>query len=1504
MKKVWLFLTSAIMVLMLTFSAIAENGSKASSRLAMDLVMVIDVSNSMGNTRENGGNDRRGFRLDAAAMLLGLCDAEYSRACVLPFAGTIMTKQKYADTLYSVQLNSVSTVREEMINIVNDYRSGSINAPDTDLGGALMTAVEMLENRDETSNAPVIILLTDGQISFNNRSNNASAVIESRNKFYEAINRAVKDGIRIYTVGLRPKNDKLPTEMLEEAAAQTGGVYNEVIDPESIPAVFNSFFANQVGSDVAKLESTVSEEQRGAAITMLSIPNRSVAEANIMLPVGVKYTTKLYGPNGAEKTFDRSHIVRYNTQNSTFIKIVNPSEVGEWMVTYVSNENNRTLPTELGISVIFSYDVVPEFSFSSQAYKTDEITVDIRFKDKEGNYVDDTSLYMGMNNDGQGGIIPTGYLCNAEGQPVHSEPLHFSKQADRFTTSFTLNQLVPGIRQGDYHFVVQFTGDGMDMTAESQSLKIKNRAPSLAEGTEGISWSPVIHDPTAADYQNEKNAEIQLSDYITDVDGEKISYELMSGYEADMIEANLKAGTSILSMKTKNLRGSTTLKIRAFDGDADGETVFDIPVRIDNVRQRMAEDYEVEVNASGNTSAKHEDINVTLTVKEKGEPVQDESILQLIADHTKTIGYQRRLNEETSDVHPFNFSVRDGALTASFQTEDMAGTYSFSGEALVMDDILLKTPLFPEPFTVENMEPRLKDGVAEKKELPARTIHDPSVASDSDYLKKYEETIDLRSVFEDPDGDPLTSNHLQYSVSATDGEGKTIPNNLISLTVDEEKDILHIITDVNGQAVIMITGTDREGASVSQQIKLNVDNRQSYVSDHYQIRVSREGDADTLPLKNSQFTYIARLLDDDRQITDENILKHVDLSGLKVIRGRGDLKEEDVIVFEKEIDQWKGKAKTYPQERSYFVEGVPLVRGVSVRLSAEDPFLLENNAPVAVRGENDASNMVINDVTLPEDIPEGADPHSIDKIPTITIDLESWFRDEDGEKLTFSAELATGSDVVELKTAGKDAIIKPKGITGEASIHVTATDESDGSAETIIPIRITNVETAIANDWKLGFEMVPTEAGKAEAEVGDEVILRGTINTAETPALYGNVYDLVETHLKMEFSESGANGETSSNELEFHQNGNQLETKPFSLNKQEGSYQIAGTAEIKGIALQLDAEKTRLTIGNEIPAVNEGTVIGTEEIPGYPTTFTVHPFLWGKKNEDTFEIDFTQLFSDSANDHLTFHAAVLPQTETETAIESLIEKAKDESSNYVELVEEPNDQSIILKNERPGERKLLLYATDSSDASNGIVYSSTIISQRQEILKLLALILAGILLLIILILTVYWGGYRKAWSVRHGVVDMIVNGTPRIQDIPFPKRGKGEHTLGTLRIKDAAEGEIKRKLDMTGKSFKLRAGSKEDVIVRRIGKLVSDFDVSVDGHNMSGNMKKATWRAGTSMKLTYSKADVVLVIELKRDSGSKNALRSANPSGQAGLSSHAARKSTGSAQEGKGRPVL
>ena len=170
MKKVWLFLTSAIMVLMLTFSAIAENGSKASSRLAMDLVMVIDVSNSMGNTRENGGNDRRGFRLDAAAMLLGLCDAEYSRACVLPFAGTIMTKQKYADTLYSVQLNSVSTVREEMINIVNDYRSGSINAPDTDLGGALMTAVEMLENRDETSNAPVIILLTDGQISFNNRS--------------------------------------------------------------------------------------------------------------------------------------------------------------------------------------------------------------------------------------------------------------------------------------------------------------------------------------------------------------------------------------------------------------------------------------------------------------------------------------------------------------------------------------------------------------------------------------------------------------------------------------------------------------------------------------------------------------------------------------------------------------------------------------------------------------------------------------------------------------------------------------------------------------------------------------------------------------------------------------------------------------------------------------------------------------------------------------------------------------------------------------------------------------------------------------------------------------------------------------------------------------------------------------------------------------------------------------------------------------------------------------
>ncbi len=112
MKHFGTILMCILLSIILILPALAE-GEKTndSSKLAMDVVVVIDVSNSMGAVDIQGqaldrGNDPRGYRLDAAAMLLGMCDAEFSRASVILFAGNVMTEEKWAQQLYPIKLNA------------------------------------------------------------------------------------------------------------------------------------------------------------------------------------------------------------------------------------------------------------------------------------------------------------------------------------------------------------------------------------------------------------------------------------------------------------------------------------------------------------------------------------------------------------------------------------------------------------------------------------------------------------------------------------------------------------------------------------------------------------------------------------------------------------------------------------------------------------------------------------------------------------------------------------------------------------------------------------------------------------------------------------------------------------------------------------------------------------------------------------------------------------------------------------------------------------------------------------------------------------------------------------------------------------------------------------------------------------------------------------------------------------------------------------------------------
>lgn len=87
MKKsfgIRLLLVCLLLLTMLNASyAVADDVGADDRNPSNDIVIVLDQSNSMSNA------DPQNRRLDAAQMIVGMCDMENSRVAIIPFAGKI-----------------------------------------------------------------------------------------------------------------------------------------------------------------------------------------------------------------------------------------------------------------------------------------------------------------------------------------------------------------------------------------------------------------------------------------------------------------------------------------------------------------------------------------------------------------------------------------------------------------------------------------------------------------------------------------------------------------------------------------------------------------------------------------------------------------------------------------------------------------------------------------------------------------------------------------------------------------------------------------------------------------------------------------------------------------------------------------------------------------------------------------------------------------------------------------------------------------------------------------------------------------------------------------------------------------------------------------------------------------------------------------------------------------------------------------------------------------------
>ena len=1194
-------------------AAYADNNQK--NKLALDMVVIIDESASM-SVPQNSLNDEYGYRHDAAAALIGLCDANKSRVALLPFSSGIITTIPGVNELKEIDIKNNGAVRRNMLKLLynvhdrddmnaNLYTYSIVRGGETDIGSALERAVELLqENAGE--NRQVIIVLSDGEISF--RDNDAQKKKESEQKFLNAQQAAKDSGITIYSVAL-----KLDSKMLAKAASDTNGLYYTISSPEDLPTIFNGVFAHLVGSDVVTLNSENVSTGNDQYMTTFRVPNLSIAEANILLPVGEEGEVSVFKPGSSQAmTFNETTCLRYSTKYFTLVKILNPDQIGEWSIQYTQssglNKKQREALSRISINVIFSYDVVPKIVANHDPLrKKDNTVLDMYFVKPNGDTSTDAALYTG-------GISASLELIDSNGDAkivssvdgISETVIPMTGEQDRFTLPIVLKDVFPDIRGGEYTVRIALKGDGMDDIAET-TMQVENLAPALTGTGTNPFADKKIHDPTRQDYENEIESVIDLNQFVSEPDTERVNFRWLDPTGDDVLEMiSLRDG--ILTLKTKNASGKETLKIRSFD-DEEAETIIEIPCQVTVVR----------------------------------------------------------------DV------IRD--------------QYSF--------------------------------------------------------------------------------------VITNDGESAE---------------------------------------------------------------------------KGTEFTYTAKLMRGDEQITDDallNLLNLKELSLVKTYAAEGMAPETTPLEFVRSGSEFTAKAQVSVNECSYAVEGGITLRDIPVTVNARK-FGRENNAPVLTEGaENPFADTRIHD-PLAEDYAEEK---------TCILDLNDFVSDPDHEELTYT--LVAGDEAQEIVTKtleGSKLTLQTKDLGGDEVITVNAADPEGASVSIVLPIHIDNMRTRMRENY--GVELILPESVEKDTDTTFRVVLKNG-DEAVTDAELLSAVDI--SGLVISFKPE--KGEEEPVDLNWKlKDGEWVATTKSSSTS--GSYVASGTVTMQGGDLSMPVKKTTGgSVGNVEPTINE------EYQAGIQHRFEIEPFLWRKLDENEVEIDLNELFKDSATDQKNVGAIMIPaelkEDEQTLTDADWYARAIDPEFGYENLADNAG-KKLKLSNDKAGKRRILIYDTDSDGQAVYWIYEQEIISQKNEVIILILEVLAGIVALIILIILWYWLIHRKAWTRKHGSVAISVNHVPRPTKNPFPQRGKGDVSLGYLKIAEVGSGELNTQLSAYSRMFKLRAGANAKVYVLRQKSKDAPFTMQVGMKAMNRNTKKVTWEPGEVMTIKTASTSTQygnVQIDIKRETG-------------------------------------
>ena len=596
----------------------------------VDLVIVLDMTGSMDESNQGKrGNDIHKYRFDAAAMLIGMLDMNGSRVAVVPFAQAPLYQYESLMTLTDV--TSEETRKRIVETIYGMKVSGATN-----IGTALMKANMILNQRGDSKNEPMIILLTDGQNDMRIDGKEPSKVerevkiapsgeiVEGQATQYttndanrvtrDAVGYAKDKGYPIYTValGVNTKATSTATSQgnlsLEQISAETDAECIPV-QPENanqLPVKFAEILAKRIGSSVQTTMQPEWNNGKNRYEVLIPIVNGSIQETNIVVMVKnpnedkkeiINSNTIQVELEGREKP-EGSVVVLNPGGHYVMVKIRPQGATGKWTMSFSAGDGGS--PDAVSFNVLYNYNIKLDAGLSArnqdqEFHKNDTLHLSAFFRKEDGTMSDDPELYVDHKADYEGTgyadkVTIHAYYAMYRWDSQNNEPgallidrteMTGNPAGKSFEADIDLTQFSPLLKEGNYAFVIDASGAGMDTRECKVPFRITNQEPKVALDTGEYTNQSILVNWAYGDEPDKTRSwtvegtsgklEKTADEIVWDPDGERVDFyalEPVDGAEqpAEMVWDT--DGNTILFKTKMNAAGD---RVEAGDGRTTAE---------------------------------------------------------------------------------------------------------------------------------------------------------------------------------------------------------------------------------------------------------------------------------------------------------------------------------------------------------------------------------------------------------------------------------------------------------------------------------------------------------------------------------------------------------------------------------------------------------------------------------------------------------------------------------------------------------------------------------------------------------------------------------------------------------------------------------------------------------------------------------------------------------------------------------------------------------------------